>query len=172
LHVWQPQDAKFKGYINLTGYKIIADENANPGSYGFRIIHDKEPTHFFSMQDQYQVREWMKALMKATITRDYSGARRLCKTRSDASKTDAVPSFCNSPGRIVRRCADHVAERGSGNEPGPATALALGAACDAACESARQPQPTDRPRCVNPRAPFAPFVCLRTSIVTDPSHPL
>jgi hypothetical protein len=139
LHVWHPQDAKFKGYINLTGYKIIADENANPGSYGFRIIHDKEPTHFFSMQDQYQVREWMS---------------------------------CNSPGRIVRRCADHVAERGSSNEPGPATALALGAACDAACESARQPQPTDRPRCVNPRAPFAPFVCLRTSIVTDPSHPL
>ena len=65
-------DAKFKGYINMAGYKVIADENANPGYYGFRIIHDKEAPHFFSLQEQGLVREWMKALMKATISRDYS----------------------------------------------------------------------------------------------------
>ena len=65
-------DAKFKGYINMAGYKVTADENANPGYYGFRIIHDKEAPHFFSLQEQGLVREWMKALMKATISRDYT----------------------------------------------------------------------------------------------------
>lgn len=56
----------------MAGYKVIADENANPGYYGFRIIHDKEAPHFFSLQEQGLVRDWMKALMKATISRDYS----------------------------------------------------------------------------------------------------
>lgn len=65
----------------MQGYKVIADENANPGSYGFRIIHEKEPSHFFSLQEQHLVRDWMKALMKATINRDYSGQS--CSRSSD-----------------------------------------------------------------------------------------
>ena len=56
----------------MQGYKVIADENANPGKYGFRIIHDSEPSHFFSSEEQMVIREWMKALMKATIDRDFS----------------------------------------------------------------------------------------------------
>lgn len=58
----------------MHGYKVIADENANPGKYGFRIIHDTEVSHFFSSEEQIVVREWMKALMKATIDRDFSSA--------------------------------------------------------------------------------------------------
>lgn len=58
----------------MQGYKVIADENANPGKYGFRIVHDIEPPHFFSSEEQLAVREWMKALMKATIDRDFSSA--------------------------------------------------------------------------------------------------
>ncbi|KAG2073640.1 hypothetical protein BDR04DRAFT_1094599 [Suillus decipiens] len=65
-------EAKIKGYINIVGYKVIADENVDPGRYGFRIVHDTDKTHFFSSDEQIVVREWMKAIMKATIGRDYS----------------------------------------------------------------------------------------------------
>ncbi|KAF8513895.1 hypothetical protein JB92DRAFT_2830233 [Gautieria morchelliformis] len=78
-------ETKIKGYINAQGYKVIADENANPGKYGFRIVHDTEPSHFFSSEEQVVVREWMKALMKATIDRDYSKI------------AEAVVSSCNIP---------------------------------------------------------------------------
>jgi hypothetical protein len=66
------QETKIKGYINIVGYKVIADENANPGRYAFKIVHDSDKTHFFSSDEQIVVREWMKAIMKATIGRDYS----------------------------------------------------------------------------------------------------
>jgi hypothetical protein len=56
----------------VQGYKVIADENTNPGKYGFRIIHETEVSHYFCFEEQLPVREWMKALMKATIDRDYS----------------------------------------------------------------------------------------------------
>ncbi|KZT37537.1 hypothetical protein SISSUDRAFT_1034075 [Sistotremastrum suecicum HHB10207 ss-3] len=75
-------ETKIKGYINTHGYKVLADENANPGRYGFRIVHDSERPHFFSSDEQMVVREWMKALMKATIGRDY---------------TKPVISSCNIP---------------------------------------------------------------------------
>ena len=66
------QETKIKGYLNIVGYKVLADENVDPGRYGFRIVHDTEKSHFFSSDEQLIVREWMKALMKATITRDYT----------------------------------------------------------------------------------------------------
>ncbi|KAG8738831.1 polar growth protein [Ceratobasidium sp. 414] len=75
-------ETKIKGYVNITGYKVIADENANPGRYGFRIVHDTLKPHFFSSEEQVVVREWMKALMKATIARNFS---------------DPVRSSCNIP---------------------------------------------------------------------------
>ncbi|KAG2343720.1 hypothetical protein BDR05DRAFT_962839 [Suillus weaverae] len=65
-------EVKIKGYINIVGYKVIADENVDPGRYGFRIVHETDKTHFFSSDEQIVVREWMKAIMKATIGRDYS----------------------------------------------------------------------------------------------------
>jgi hypothetical protein len=66
------QETKIKGYINILGYKVIVDENVNPGRYGFRIVHDHDRTHLFSSDEQLVVREWMKSLMKATIGRDYT----------------------------------------------------------------------------------------------------
>ncbi|KZV86236.1 hypothetical protein EXIGLDRAFT_725062 [Exidia glandulosa HHB12029] len=65
-------ETKLKGYINIIGYKVVADENANPGRYGFRIVHDTDKSHYFSSEEQMVVREWMKAIMKATIDRDYT----------------------------------------------------------------------------------------------------
>jgi len=71
-HILNSQETKIKGYIHIKGYRIMADENANPGRYGFRIFHEGGATHWFSSDEQITIREWMKALMKATIGRDYS----------------------------------------------------------------------------------------------------
>lgn len=68
------QETKIKGYINVTGYKVIADEKIDPGRYGFRIVHETDKMHCFSSEEQLIVREWMKAIMKATIGRDYSSS--------------------------------------------------------------------------------------------------
>ncbi|KAH8096600.1 hypothetical protein BXZ70DRAFT_945297 [Cristinia sonorae] len=65
-------ETKIKGYINIIGYKVQADENIDPGRYGLQIVHDSDKTHYFSHDEQLVIREWMKALMKATITRDYT----------------------------------------------------------------------------------------------------
>ena len=68
------QETKIKGYVNIVGYRIISDENIDPGRYGFRLVHDTDRDHFFSSDEQVIIREWMKALMKATIDRDYTSA--------------------------------------------------------------------------------------------------
>lgn len=65
-------ETKIKGYINVSGYKVVADENIDPGRFGFRIIHETDKIHSFSSDEQLVVREWMKAIMKATIGRDYT----------------------------------------------------------------------------------------------------
>ncbi|KAJ7816915.1 hypothetical protein B0H14DRAFT_2374257, partial [Mycena olivaceomarginata] len=65
-------ETKTEGYINIVGYRITVDEDVNPGRYGFRIDHDHEKTHYFSSDEKTVVRDWMKAIVKATIRRDYS----------------------------------------------------------------------------------------------------
>src|SRR5260370_1098120 len=66
------KENKVKGYINIHGYRVILDDTANPGRYGFRIIHDANKSHAFASDEHAVVRDWMKALMKATIDRDYT----------------------------------------------------------------------------------------------------
>ncbi|KAF4619419.1 hypothetical protein D9613_004857 [Agrocybe pediades] len=65
-------ETKIKGYIHIQGYKVTVDETVDPGRYGFRIDHDHDKTHYFSSEEKSTIREWMKAIMKATIGRDYS----------------------------------------------------------------------------------------------------
>ncbi|THH29883.1 hypothetical protein EUX98_g4312 [Antrodiella citrinella] len=65
-------ETKIKGYVNIIGYRVQADENVDPGRYGFQIVHENDKTHSFSHEEQLVIREWMKALMKATISRDYT----------------------------------------------------------------------------------------------------
>ena len=65
-----PSAEKIKGYIRMRGYKVVADENTNPGKYGFKLVHETERTHYFSMDDAETMRDWMKVLMKSTIDRD------------------------------------------------------------------------------------------------------
>ncbi|KAK0207084.1 hypothetical protein DFS33DRAFT_1318863 [Desarmillaria ectypa] len=77
-----PSETKIKGYINIIGYRVTVDENVNPGKYGFRIEHEHDRMHFFSSDEKVIIRDWMKAIMKATIARDY---------------TQPVISSCNIP---------------------------------------------------------------------------
>ncbi|CAG8454815.1 12551_t:CDS:10 [Ambispora gerdemannii] len=65
-----PRDPRIKGRINLSGYKIIPDENIYPGKYGFRAVHETGRMYLFAHDDAEKTKEWMKAMMKATITRD------------------------------------------------------------------------------------------------------
>lgn len=88
------QETKIKGYVNIVGYKVLADENVDPGRYGFRIVHDTEKPHLFSSEEQLIVREWMKALMKATITRDYASTS--SKSFSDHSRLTSPVSQTQS----------------------------------------------------------------------------
>ncbi|CAG8447395.1 3326_t:CDS:2 [Dentiscutata heterogama] len=68
-HIQRP---KLKGHIDLTGYRILTDENILPGKYGFKIVHDVLRTHFFAHEDIDVMRGWIKAMMKATISRDHN----------------------------------------------------------------------------------------------------
>ncbi|KAI5476458.1 hypothetical protein MNV49_007705 [Pseudohyphozyma bogoriensis] len=67
-------EQRVKGFINLTGYRVLADADIHPGQYGFKIVHDVDRAHYFSAAEQVTVRTWMKEIMKATIGRDYSAA--------------------------------------------------------------------------------------------------
>lgn len=66
-----PQEDKVKGHIDLAGYKVFADPNGGSG-FGFQITHDREKAHSFASNEHQVIKEWMKNLMKATISRDYS----------------------------------------------------------------------------------------------------
>lgn len=65
-------ETKIKGYINVSGYKIIPSDEVKPGSFGFKMEHSNDKTHMFYSDTHSVIREWMKALMKSTIERDYS----------------------------------------------------------------------------------------------------
>ncbi|KAI8380703.1 hypothetical protein BD560DRAFT_346975 [Blakeslea trispora] len=63
---------RMKGIINLRGYRIEVDETIHPGYYCFLAHHDHERTFYFYTEHEKSMKDWLKALMKATIARDYS----------------------------------------------------------------------------------------------------
>ncbi|KAI9312419.1 hypothetical protein BX666DRAFT_1987298 [Dichotomocladium elegans] len=67
-----PKDLRVKGIINLDGYKVINDESIHAGSYCFKLQHDRERTFFFYTDSDQSMKNWMRALMKATISRNYN----------------------------------------------------------------------------------------------------
>lgn len=95
------QETKAKGYINIIGYRVTYDEKLDPGRYGFRIEHDHDKTHYFSSEEKTIVRDWMKAIMKATITRDYTSKLlaywRWTVTHQTICYAEPVVSSCNIP---------------------------------------------------------------------------
>lgn len=60
-----------KGHINLTGYAVLMDDSV--GKAAFRITRENEKTHHFSSDNANDLKDWVLALKKSTITRDYSG---------------------------------------------------------------------------------------------------
>ncbi|GAA93812.1 uncharacterized protein L969DRAFT_44015 [Mixia osmundae IAM 14324] len=66
------QERKIKGWIHLVGYKVLSDSDFSGGRFGFKILHESKPAHHFGSDDPSVIRTWMKALMKATISRDFS----------------------------------------------------------------------------------------------------
>lgn len=89
-----PQEDKVKGHIDLAGYKVLSDPNAGSG-FGFQLVHDREKTHFFASNEHRVIKDWMKNLMKATISRDYSG------------KSQVGPGFTSIIPDHPPICADH-----------------------------------------------------------------
>ncbi|CAO3612482.1 unnamed protein product [Cunninghamella echinulata] len=67
-----PKDVRMKGIINLRGYRIICDETICSGHYSFKAQHEKERTFYFYADTDLSMKAWIQALMKATISRDYS----------------------------------------------------------------------------------------------------
>ncbi|CAO3593447.1 unnamed protein product [Absidia cylindrospora] len=67
-----PKDIRMKGIINLRGYRIVTDETIHAGKFCFRAQHDRERTFYFYTDTEKSMKEWMKPLIKATITRDFT----------------------------------------------------------------------------------------------------
>ena len=126
------QETKIKGYINVVGYKVVADENVDPGRYGFKIIHDVEKTHFFSHDEQLIIREWMKALMKATISRDFSSKCSVLLFPLNMQLT-----WLCRPRSFLEQYSYHSSHGCPSNEPFPSAAFADCACCDATCAPER-----------------------------------
>lgn len=90
----ESQEQKVKGFINLSGYRVLADPDIHIGEFGFKIVHDVDRTHYFSAAEQVTVRTWMKEIMKATIGRDYSGTSPP-PVRAALTRAAPVVSSCN-----------------------------------------------------------------------------
>lgn len=61
-----------KGIIHLRGYRIVVDESIHAGKYSFKAQHETERTFYFYADTADTLRMWVKVLMKATITRDFT----------------------------------------------------------------------------------------------------
>lgn len=66
------QAVRMKGIINLKGYRIEVDESIHPGKYCFMAHHERERTFYFYTEFEKPMKDWLKALMKATIARDFA----------------------------------------------------------------------------------------------------
>lgn len=64
-----------KGIINLRGYRIVTDETIYAGKFCLKAQHERERTFYFYTDTETSMKAWMKALIKATITRDFAGKK-------------------------------------------------------------------------------------------------
>ncbi|KAG0797336.1 hypothetical protein G6F26_001545 [Rhizopus arrhizus] len=66
-----PKAIRMKGIVNLKGYRVEVDSSIQVGKYCFKAHHEKERTFYFYTDQEKYMKDWVKALMKATIERDY-----------------------------------------------------------------------------------------------------
>ncbi|KAJ8663700.1 hypothetical protein O0I10_000949 [Lichtheimia ornata] len=74
FYLKSPKDLAMKGLLNLVGYRISVDETLYPGKYCFKAQRDGERSFYFYTESESSMREWLHALIKATIVRDYNQA--------------------------------------------------------------------------------------------------
>jgi hypothetical protein len=65
------QAVQMKGIINLRGYRVEPDSSIQTGKYCFKLQHEKERTFYFYTDQEKYMKDWVKAIMKSTIERDY-----------------------------------------------------------------------------------------------------
>ena len=117
------------------GYKVLADENVDPGRYGFRIVHDNDKPHYFSSDEQLVVREWMKALMKATITRDYTS-----KLSPLLIAECRLSQRVRRPSNVLVQHSHHSLDRGTSHESRTTATFADCTRCHAEGPAQREPE--------------------------------
>ena len=130
--------------MNIIGYKVVADENANPGRYAFKIIHETDKTHFFSSDQHTVVREWMKAIMKATIGRDFSSE---CIDHLNPSISLLIIHTCIRTSDVIMQHSNNPTHGGASYEPGSPTTIANGALRDGECSTTIKSEQLVEPRC-------------------------
>ncbi|KAI7875819.1 PH-domain-containing protein [Lichtheimia hyalospora FSU 10163] len=67
-----PKDPRVKGIINLDGYRVVTDETIHSGKYCFKLQHDRERTFYFYSDSEKAMKNWLRALIKVTISRNYN----------------------------------------------------------------------------------------------------
>lgn len=125
----------------MHGYKVVVDENLNPGKYGFRLVHETQPAHFFCSDEQPVIREWMKALMKATIDRDYSSKY------YDGIFWVYHLKLCLRTRRIFVQCTYHSTKYCSNHESRTSTTVAHCAGCNTESPPTRESEPAFKSGC-------------------------
>ncbi|KAI9256935.1 hypothetical protein BY458DRAFT_588894 [Sporodiniella umbellata] len=67
-----PKAVLMKGIINLKGYRVEVDSSIQAGKYCFKTSHEKERNFYFFTDQERYMKDWVKAMMKATIERDFN----------------------------------------------------------------------------------------------------
>ncbi|CDH49050.1 phospholipid binding protein [Lichtheimia corymbifera JMRC:FSU:9682] len=67
-----PKDLRVKGIINLDGYRVLTDETIHSGKYCFKLQHDRERTFYFYTDSEKVMKNWLRGLIKVTISRNYN----------------------------------------------------------------------------------------------------
>ncbi|KAL1915163.1 uncharacterized protein VTP21DRAFT_7644 [Calcarisporiella thermophila] len=65
-----PKDTRARSHIDLRGYRVVPDERIQAGKYCFKLAHDRERTYNFYCDTEQAMKDWLHALMKATVRRD------------------------------------------------------------------------------------------------------
>ncbi|ORX46273.1 PH-domain-containing protein [Hesseltinella vesiculosa] len=98
-----PKETRMKGIINLRGYRIEQDPSIHTGKYCFKAQHERERTFYFYTESERNLREWLKALTKATITRDYSAPVMSSSTVPTVSLATAQRMKPRPPSRVYTK---------------------------------------------------------------------
>ncbi|KAI8336561.1 hypothetical protein BC941DRAFT_471102 [Chlamydoabsidia padenii] len=102
-----PKEIRMKGIINLRGYRIMNDETIYAGKFCFKAQHERERTFYFYTDTETSMKAWIKALIKATITRDFAAPVMSSSTIPTISLDAARRMKPRPPSVILKRDSDN-----------------------------------------------------------------